>query len=99
VTEAHGQLLADADTGAPLAAELRAVYDVPGEQPARAEVSASFQLKAIGSAVASVRAPEGALPDVRKPKGVARALEQAGLKKEREKKDAGEPGDDAGEAE
>jgi hypothetical protein len=45
--------------------------------------------------VAAVEAPRVSLPDERKPRGVARALEQAGLRKKKGTASAGEPPGDA----
>jgi hypothetical protein len=44
-------------------------------------VALTARVTALASAVQAVSAPDRALPDERKPKGVARALEAAGLKK------------------
>jgi hypothetical protein len=46
----------------------------------RADVELTAQVRALGQAVASVVPPPSFLPDERKPKGVARALEAAGLR-------------------
>jgi len=96
---AEGELLLDAATGAPLRVRLAASFGVR-EAPAgvAAEVELLAQVKALGEKVAAVKRPEGALPDVRKPPGVAGALEAAGLRK-REGEEAGrpEPAEDADE--
>jgi hypothetical protein len=42
-------------------------------------------VKALGGKVAPVAAPRGALPDARRPPGVAAALEAAGLKQKDKK--------------
>jgi hypothetical protein len=44
-------------------------------------VKLDARVTALGAAVAAVRAPGKVLPDERKPKGVAQALEAAGLKR------------------
>jgi hypothetical protein len=79
---ADGELLLDAATGAPLVVRLAASFGVR-EAPAgvTADVELLAQVKAIGRGVAPVKKPDGVLPDVRKPPGVAGALEAAGLRK------------------
>ena len=56
---------------------------VKGDPEARVRVDVDGRLTALGGAVAPVEAPRNALPDERKPRGVARALEQAGLRKKK----------------
>ncbi|HSN15665.1 MAG TPA: hypothetical protein VLT61_13615 [Anaeromyxobacteraceae bacterium] len=92
---ARGELIVDAQTGVPLRVSLDAAYGVKADPRARIQVSLRAEVKALGAGVPSVTAPANALPDERKPRGVADALERAGLKKkdgDDKKKD--EPGDD-----
>ncbi|HZY04811.1 MAG TPA: hypothetical protein VFF02_15070, partial [Anaeromyxobacteraceae bacterium] len=77
----EGELLADAASGAPLRVQLRAAFRVKGDPETRAEVDLLAQVKAVGEAVAAVSPPREVLPDERKTRGVARALEAAGLRK------------------
>ncbi len=90
---ATGELILDAQTGVPLSISLDAAYGVKADPRARVQVALRAQVKTLGQGVPSVSAPTDALPDERKPRGVADALERAGLKKKAgdEKKD--EPGD------
>jgi hypothetical protein len=74
-----GELVADAATGVPLRVRLAATLGVPRDGALRAQVTLDARVTAIGAALV-VRAPEKPLPDERKPKGVAQALEAAGLK-------------------
>jgi hypothetical protein len=78
---ARGELVLDAKSGAPLALELEASFTERDDPQVRADVRIAAHVTALGGAVAAVEPPRGALPDERKPKGVARALEAAGLKK------------------
>jgi hypothetical protein len=80
-TAARGELVLDARTGVPLAVDLEASFTERGDPQLRADVKVAARMSALGGAVAAVEAPKNALPDERKPKGVARALEAAGLKK------------------
>jgi hypothetical protein len=82
---ADGELVLDAETGAPLRARLRGAFGVEGEKTARAQVEIVAQVRALGAAVGAVAAPKGALPDARKPSGVSEALEAAGLKERGER--------------
>ncbi len=77
----EGELVADAATGAPLKVHLKASFRVKGDPSTRTEVELSAQVKALGGAVAAVALPKEVLPDERKTRGVARALEAAGLRK------------------
>ncbi len=79
----EGQLTADAASGAPLEVRLRAAFRVKDDPDARIDVDLAARVTALGGAVAAVEPPAGALPDERKPKGVARALESAGLRKKK----------------
>jgi hypothetical protein len=93
---ADGELLLDAKTGAPLRVRLASVFDVQGAPGVRAAVELHAQVKALGSDVAAVTPPKDALLDVRKPPGVADALEAAGLRKRGEETPArAEPEDEA----
>ena len=76
----EGELVADAATGVPLELRLRAVFRVSGDPSARIDVDLSSRMTALGERVPPVEAPARALPDERKPRGVAKALEAAGLR-------------------
>ncbi len=76
-----GELLLDAQSGVPLQVRLKGELGQKSDPRLRTEVELQARLTAWGSMVAEVTAPAGALPDERKPRGVARALEQAGLRK------------------
>ena len=96
----EGELLADAATGVPLRVELKLTLGVPSDQALRAEVRLDAQVTALGAAVAAVQRPSKVLPDERKPRGVAQALEAAGLKQSQEAERPGtgeraEPPEDA----
>jgi hypothetical protein len=78
---ADGGLLLDAATGAPLRVRLASAFGVKDAPGVRAAVEIHAQVKALGAQVAAVTPPKDALPDVRKPPGVADALEAAGLRK------------------
>ena len=80
-TSASGELVLDAETGVPLEVELRAAFTERDDRQLRVEALVDARVTALGAGVEPVRAPEGALTDERKPKGVARALEAAGLRK------------------
>lgn len=94
---AEGELVVDAETGAPLRVRLASTFGVKDAPGVTAEVELLAQVKALGGDVAPVAAPKGALPDERKPPGVAGALEAAGLKKpadEGKPAETAEPGDE-----
>jgi hypothetical protein len=91
---ADGEVLLDAETGVLLKARLAGAFGVQDDQRVRLNVQVTSEVRALGSAVAGVRAPQGALPDSRKPPGVAAALEAAGLKAKEKKGDAAEPADE-----
>jgi hypothetical protein len=93
--EASGELLLDAATGAPLQARISAVLGVKGDPEARIRIDVDGRFTALGGEVGPVEPPRNALPDERKPRGVARALEQAGLG--RKKGGEASPADDADE--
>jgi hypothetical protein len=94
--KAEGELFADAETGLPLKVQLRGAFKTMDDPLARVEVELSAQVKALGAAVGVVTAPRQVLPDERKPRGVAQALEAAGLRRtgeaagDREEPDEGE---------
>lgn len=88
-----GELALDAETGVPLAVRIKAAFGAKADPRLRAEVDLDARVTGWGSMVGPVTAPR-ALPDERKPRGVARALEQAGLRK-RGEAGAEEPGDEA----
>jgi len=81
--DASGELLLDAATGVPLSVRLSALFGVKGDADARVRVEVEGKVTALGREVAAVEPPSRVLPDERKPKGVARALEQAGLRKKK----------------
>jgi hypothetical protein len=78
---ADGELDLDATTGAPLRVRLAGTFTVRDSPGVKASVELVAQVKAIGEKVAVIAPPAKALPDDRKPPGVAGALEAAGLKK------------------
>jgi hypothetical protein len=80
---AEGELLADAATGVPVEVVLRTAFGVRGDPDARVDVDLLSRVTALGSAVGAVAPPRDVLPDERKPKGVARALEAASLGKKK----------------
>jgi hypothetical protein len=80
-TAAEGELLLDAQSGAPVRVTLRGSFARRDDAELRVEVELSARVTAQGGAVAVVQAPAKVQPDERKPKGVARALEAAGLRK------------------
>ncbi len=91
---ASGELVLDAATGAPLRVRLSATFSVAGDPAAHASVEVVAQVKSLGAEVAAIAAPKGALPDDRKPSGVANALEAAGLKKKGDAQGRAEPDED-----
>lgn len=93
-TALEGELWLDAQSGVPLQVRLKGALGHKSDPRLRTEVDLSAKVTGWGSMVAAVTAPAGALPDERKPRGVARALEQAGLRK-RGQADEEEPEDDA----
>lgn len=78
--ELSGELLVDAETGVPLSVTLRGSFSQQSDAQLRADVDLAARVRSLGSQVAAVQPPRGALADDRKPKGVARALEAAGLR-------------------
>jgi len=91
----EGELVLDAETGAPLRVRLAGAFRVKDAPGVRATVELLAQVTSLGGKAVAIAAPSSPLPDVRKPPGVAGALEAAGLK---EKSDAeagaSEPADD-----
>ncbi len=79
--DASGEMLLDAATGAPLAVRLSSLLGVKGDPESRVRVDVEGRMTAIGADVPAVAVPLPVLPDERRPRGVARALEQAGLRK------------------
>ncbi len=77
----EGELLLDAETALPLSVTMKGAFSEKADPQLRAEVDLAAQVKALGAEVPGVVPPSGALADDRKPKGVARALEAAGLRK------------------
>ncbi len=90
----EGELLLDAQTGLPLYVAMKGAFSERADPQLRADVELTAEVKALGDLVAAVSPPARALPDERKPKGVARALEAAGLRKPSAR---GEAEDDEGE--
>ncbi|HUK65822.1 MAG TPA: hypothetical protein VLV17_03285 [Anaeromyxobacteraceae bacterium] len=77
----RGEVLLDAATGVPLKVELEGAFTEKKDPLLRAEVALAASLTQLGGAVAPVAPPPDVLPDERRPRGVARALEAAGLRK------------------
>lgn len=75
-----GELLLDAATGLPLSVSLRGAFSQQADPQLRADVELAATVRSLGGDVPAVAPPRGALADERKPKGVARALEAAGLR-------------------
>jgi hypothetical protein len=80
-TSLEGEMQLDAGSGVPLLVRIRLALGERGDPRLRAEVALEARVTGLGAAVAAVAPPGGALPDDRKPPGVARALERAGLRK------------------
>jgi len=78
---ADGEILADAESGVPLKFLLKGAFKVKDDPDARVDLELAGQMKALGAAAGAVVPPKEILPDERKPRGVARALEAAGLRK------------------
>jgi len=91
---ASGEVLLDVETGVPLRARVAGAFGVKDDPRVRVQVEVAGDVKALGGKVAAVSAPKGALPDVRRPPGVAAALEAAGLKAKEKKGDKAEPTDE-----
>jgi hypothetical protein len=82
--DASGEMLLDAATGAPLVTRISTLLGVNGDPEARIRVDVEARVTGLGGDVGPVEPPGKALPDERKPRGVARALERAGLGREKE---------------
>jgi hypothetical protein len=99
-TSIQGEILLDAETGIPLAVAMKGVFAERSDQELHAELTLDARMTALGTGAGSVAAPAGALADDRKPKGVARALEAAGMRPRAEEakppqgREEGEPGDE-----
>jgi hypothetical protein len=93
--DASGEMLLDSATGAPLAVRISALLGVKGDPDARVRVDVEGRVTAMGGEVPAVERPRDALPDERKPRGVARALEQAGFRKKKGAESATAPAGDA----
>jgi hypothetical protein len=91
---AAGEVLLDAETGVPLKARVTGAFSVRDDARVRVQVEVTGEVKALGGRVAAVAAPKGALPDARRPPGVAAALEAAGLKARERKGERAEPADE-----
>jgi hypothetical protein len=89
-----GEVLLDAQTGAPLLVRLAGAFDVKDAPGVHTTVQLLAQVKAVGAGVAAVTPPKVALPDERKPAGPSTALEAAGLKKRGDDKGRAEPSDE-----
>jgi hypothetical protein len=89
----QGEMLLDAESGVPLQVRMKGAFGEKDDPRLRADVELEARITGWGSMVGPVVPPKGALPDDRKPRGVARALEQAGLRKRGEEK-AEEPPDE-----
>ncbi|HTT70531.1 MAG TPA: hypothetical protein VMG32_04860 [Anaeromyxobacteraceae bacterium] len=76
-----GELWLDAETGVPLKVSLQGAFGEQKDPQLRAELSLSAAVTALGAEVPAVAPPPDALPDEHRPRGVARALEAAGLRK------------------
>jgi hypothetical protein len=96
-TSAEGELVLDAETGAPLRVRLSGAFEVKDGPGARASVQLLAQVRALGGEVAAIAPPKGALPDERKASGVTGALDAAGLRKREEKPAPAEPADEPAE--
>jgi hypothetical protein len=89
-----GELLLDAETALPLYVAMKGAFSQKSDPQLRADVELTAEVKALGALVGAVTPPRSVLPDERKPKGVARALEAAGLRK---RAGATEPAEDEDE--
>lgn len=91
---AKGELVLDAATGVPVRTSLDAAFGVKADPRARVQVALRSQVKAIGASAPTVAPPKDPLPDERRPRGVADALERAGLKQKAEPQKREEPADE-----
>jgi hypothetical protein len=92
-TAASGELWLDEQTGVLLKGRLSSTFGLEADPRVRVQVEVTGEVRALGEKVAAVAPPRNPLPDVRRPPGVAAALEQAGLST-REKKGDEEPADE-----
>ncbi|BDG09536.1 hypothetical protein [Anaeromyxobacter paludicola] len=90
----EGELVADAETGAPLAVHLRATFGTRDDPGVRVDLSLDAAVTGVGDRVPAVQAPAKLAPEP-KAHGVARALEAVGLRKKgeppAERAEPGEP--------
>jgi hypothetical protein len=91
---AKGELLLDSETGVPLRLSLDAAFGVKADPRARIQVALRAQVKTLGAGVPAVAAPKDPLPDDRKPRAIADALERAGLRKKVDGDKKDEPRED-----
>jgi hypothetical protein len=75
-----GEVLLDAETGVPLRVKMNATFTVRDRPGVKVVLRLVSQLTAVGGSVGEVKPPPAPLPDERKPRGVAAALEAASLK-------------------
>jgi hypothetical protein len=75
---------------------MKGAFGEKGDPRLRVDVALEARVTGWGSMVEPIAPPPGALPDERKPRGIAEALEQAGLRKRGEEK-AAEPQDEGSE--
>jgi hypothetical protein len=94
---AEGEILSDAGSGVPLRFLLKGAFKVKDDPDARVDLELAGQMKALGPAAGAVVPPKEVLPDERKPRGVARALEAAGLRKRGTAEEDREEGADEGD--
>lgn len=94
----EGEMLLDAETGVPLLVKMKGAFGERGDPRLRLDVALEARIGGWGSMVEAIAPPQGALGDDRKPRGVAQALEQAGLRKRGEEQPR-EPQDEGGEGE
>jgi hypothetical protein len=79
-TAIQGEILLDAETGVPLAVAMKGTFAERSDPELHAELTLDARMTALGAGVGGVAAPAGALAGGHKPKGVASALEAAGLR-------------------
>jgi hypothetical protein len=77
----EGEVALDRATGVPLSVSLKGAFSEKKDPQLRVELSLTSAVTALGAQVEAVVAPSDALPDEERPRGVARALEAAGLRK------------------
>jgi hypothetical protein len=79
-TALDGELLLDAATGLPLSVTLRGAFSEKDDPRLRIDFDLTAQVTSLGKEVPPVAPPREVLADEGMPKGVARALEAAGLR-------------------